>query len=144
MGYRWNPVRVHLASGLALLAFLISGWIGSATPTQAQAVPTDTPFPTETKDNLATATYDPLTPTVTPFPVTPTKSGDDGGSLNGQSAGSVRQIYIPLISWSVIEALPTATPTATPLPTLTAPAAPPAALSRYMTLDNIDSRNYSD
>jgi len=122
-------------AALVLLAFLSSGWLGPRRlAAEAQSAPTDTPFPTETKDNLVTATYDPLTPTATQ-----TKSE---GGVGGQSgAGSL--IYLPLISWSV-EVLPTAVPTATPLPTLMAPAAPPAALSRYTSTLNIDPTNYND
>jgi len=98
---------------------------------EAQPVaPTDTPF--------STATYDSLTPTVTPFPATPTKS--EGGGVGG--LGMVPQFYLPLISLSGQIVLPT--PTTTPLPTLTAPPAPPAALSRYMSTANIDSTNYNE
>lgn len=150
-------LRARRLAALALLAFLVSGWMASGWPVAEaqhpklhpersrrivkgwQSAPTETPLPTETKINIATATYDPLTPTVTPFPATPTKSGDGGvGDL-----GLVQQFYLPLISRSEEVILPpTATPTTTPLPTLTAPAPPPAALSRYMTTDNIDSTDY--
>jgi hypothetical protein len=142
---RWGHVPARSASFkalvvLALLAFLFSGWMGSGQLTTEawQVIPTDTPFPTETKVNLVTATSNPLTPTVTPVPATPTKSGD-GGGVGG--LGLVRQFYLPLISRSEV-VLPTLIPTTTPLPTLTAPPAPPAALSRYMSMDYIDSANY--
>ncbi len=122
---------------LGLLSFLVSNWMWSGQAVKAwQTNPTDTPFPTETKENLVTATYNPLTPTVTPFPATPTKA-EGGGGVGGQG-GLVRQFYLPLVSRSNQE-IP---PTPTPMPTLTAPAPPPAALSRYMTTDNLDTRNY--
>src|SRR5436190_9951593 len=140
---KWKRIRVRPASAPALLACLVFGWLGLGRPVaEAQpAAPSDTPLATPTEENLVTATYNPLTPTVTPFPATPTKSGD-GGGVGGQG-GVVRQFYLPLISRSEA-VLPTPIPTATPLPTLTAPPAPPAALSRYMSTENIDSTNYND
>ncbi len=127
-------------ASLALLACLVFSWMGSGPlTTEAQVSSTDTPFPTETKENIVTATYDPRTPTVTPFPATPTKA--EGGGVGGQG-GLVRQFYLPLISRSEAIILPT--PTTTLLPTLTAPAPPPASLSRYMSIFTIDSTNKVD
>jgi len=139
---KWPSVFAQSASAkalalLVLLAFLVSGWIGPGRlAAEAQpSAPTDTPLPTETKDNLVTATYDPLTPTATPFPATPTKSGDVGG------LGLVSRLYLPLMSSSV-QQLP---PTVTPLPTLTAPAPPPASLSRYLSMAySVDWTDYNN
>jgi hypothetical protein len=130
---------------LALLAFLISGLGRPVAEAQRpelvegwQLNSPDTLFPTETEENFVTGTHNPLTPTVTPFPTTPTKY--EGGGVGG--LGVVRQFYLPLVRQSDELILPT--PTTTPLPTLTAPPAPPATLSRYMSTANIDSTNYND
>ncbi len=124
---------------LAFLASFASGWMELELPAaEAQSVPTDTPLPTETKIDFATATYDPRTPTVTPFPATPTKSGDGGGV--SEQGSLVRQFYLPLVSRSNQEV----PPTTTPLPTLTAPAPPPAALSRYTSTEYVAFWNYND
>jgi len=70
-------MQLRTLAALALLAFLVSGWLGSGRLAQAQSAPTDTPFPTETKEALVTATYDPLTPPVTPFiPPTPVSTSE--------------------------------------------------------------------